>query len=68
MDERLAEIRHRLVMEEVCGKATNVAGFLEMEEELLGEAAELERMLAAEEGGSHDLCKAHRKESKGTRI
>lgn len=57
MEERITEVRHRLAMEEACsrtaiGGAANVPGFLEMEEELLGEAAELERILAAGESGA----------------
>lgn len=55
MEERLTEIRHRLVVERACGKAVyggalvggfaSVPGSSEMEEELLDEAAELERVL-----------------------
>ena len=56
VEERLSEIRHRLVIEGACGEtaasgAANVPGFLETEEELLDEAAELERVLAAREDG-----------------
>ena len=51
IEERVAEIRHRLAMEEACGGTViggvaNLPGFLELEEELLDEAAELERILA----------------------
>lgn len=54
MEERLAEIRHRLIIEEACTKAAtdgaiNFPGFLETEEELLDEAAELERILVTGE-------------------
>ena len=55
MEQRLAEIRHRLVVERACGEAVyggalvggfaSVPGSSEMEEELLDEAAELERGL-----------------------
>ena len=53
VEERLAEIRHQLVVEGACGEiaisgAADVPGFLEMEEELLAEAAELERVLLRE--------------------
>lgn len=54
MEQRLAEVRHRLVVERACGKAVyggaavdgaaSVPGLLEMEE-LLDEAAVLEQAL-----------------------
>lgn len=59
--ERIAEIQHRLVVEEGYGEFGRVRGSLDLEEELLDEIRELEQALTAEETGQ----KAPREERKG---
>ncbi len=51
-EERIVEIRHRLVAEAECVELGRSPGFLDVEEELLDELRELELVLAAEDTGN----------------
>lgn len=64
LEERIIEIRHRLVVDAECAELDRSPEFLDVEEELLDELRELELVLAAEEIVSHDHCAAHQTKSR----
>ena len=53
LEERILEIRHRLVVDAECREFGFIAGFLDEEEELLDELRGLEQMIATEETGGY---------------
>ncbi len=53
LEERILEIRHRLVVDAECRESGFIAGFLDEEEELLDELRGLEQMIATEETGGY---------------
>lgn len=54
-EERILEIRHRLVLDTACADSGFVSGSLDVEEELLDELRELEQIIAAEESGGSEV-------------